>query len=205
MEAIKENKFDVEKTISFFQNEILLKLPTDIRDKVAIAGGSIRDKLLNVKIKDYDVFVQDKDTEQKLMEFFNNNGKEGRVNDYLANYTYEKKWIQIVRGKYYNMKTTELIDSFDYTICMAMITTDGIKVGEHFFEDLKNKRLRINKITYPLATLERLQKYIKKGFTACNGTLLEIVKAIQKVNLEDSNSNSLVFYPDGTPRFLGMD
>jgi hypothetical protein len=122
-----------EKVTFYFQKQILGKLPEDIREKVAVAGGAVRDKLLDVDIKDYDLFVQDKETEDKLMEFYKANGKEGNVNSQLANYTYEGKWIQIIRGKYYNMETTELIDSFDFTITMAMVTMKhGLRVGEFF-------------------------------------------------------------------------
>lgn len=140
------------------------------------------------------------------MEFFKTNGKEGRVNSELANYTYEGKWIQIIRGKYYNMETTDLIDSFDFTITMAMVTIKhGLRVGEFFYEGVATKHLRINKLMFPLSSLERMQKYIKKGYTACNGTLLTLTRALQAINLDNPSEDALRFYPDGTPRFLGVD
>jgi hypothetical protein len=195
-----------EKVTFYFQKQILGKLPEDIREKVAVAGGAVRDKLLDVDIKDYDLFVQDKETEDKLMEFYKANGKEGNENSQLANYTYEGKWIQIIRGKYYNMETTELIDSFDFTITMAMVTMKhGLRVGEFFYEGITTKHLRINRLDFPLSSLERMQKYIKKGYTACNGTLLTLTRELQKVNLDNPQENSLTFYSDGTPRFLGVD
>jgi hypothetical protein len=195
-----------EKVTFYFQKQILGKLPEDIREKVAVAGGAVRDKLLDVDIKDYDLFVQDKETEDKLMEFYKANGKEGNVNSQLANYTYEGKWIQIIRGKYYNMETTELIDSFDFTITMAMVTMKhGLRVGEFFYEGIATKHLRINRLDFPLSSLERMQKYIKKGYTACNGTLLTLTRELQKVNLDNPQENTLTFYSDGTPRFLGVD
>jgi hypothetical protein len=195
-----------EKVAFYFQKQILEKLPEDIREKVAVAGGAVRDKLLDVDIKDYDLFVQDKETEDKLIEFYKANGKEGNVNSQLANYTYEGKWIQIIRGKYYNMETTELIDSFDFTITMAMVTMKhGLRVGEFFYQGIATKHLRINRLDFPLSSLERMQKYIKKGYTACNGTLLTLTRELQKVNLDNPQENSLTFYSDGTPRFLGVD
>jgi hypothetical protein len=195
-----------EKVTFYFQKQILEKLPEDIREKVAVAGGAVRDKLLDVDIKDYDLFVQDKETEDKLMEFYKANGKEGNVNSQLANYTYEGKWIQIIRGKYYNMETTELIDSFDFTITMAMVTMKhGLRVGEFFYQGIATKHLRINRLDFPLSSLERMQKYINKGYTACNGTLLTLTRELQKVNLDNPQENTLTFYSDGTPRFLGVD
>jgi len=190
----------------FYKKSILEKLPEDIQKKVAIAGGAVRDKLLNAEVKDIDLFVEDKETEDKLMTFLKENSKEGNVNTQLANYTYEGKWLQVIRGKYYNMQTTEVIDSFDFTICMAMITMDhGLRVGPHFYEGIATKHLRIHNLPFPLASLERMQKYIKKGYTACNGTILELTKALQRVNLDSDQENTLKFYPDGTPRFVGVD
>lgn len=200
-----------DKVFFYFKASIFDKLPNDIRDKVAIAGGAVRDMLVGADIKDVDMFVQDAETEAKLMSFFKENGKEGKVNGFLANYTFGGKWIQVIRGRYYDLSTTELIDTFDFTICQAMVTVDGIRVGEHFWESVSTKHLRIHKITYPLSTLERMQKYIKRGYSACNGTILEIAKAINAMESEvfDPNSNvkenQLVFYPDGSPRFLGVD
>jgi hypothetical protein len=194
-----------EKVAFYYKASILEKLPEGIRTKVAVAGGAVRDKLVGAEIKDIDLFVEDLDTETKLMEFYKTNGKEGNVNSQLANYTYEGKWIQIIRGKFYDMKTTACIDSFDFTLCMAMVTMDGLKVGPLLYEAIATKHIRVNKLLFPLASLERMQKYIKKGYIACNGTLLELSKGIQSVNMESKTENALEFYPDGTPRFMGVD
>ena len=205
-----------EKVAYFYKINILDKLPEDIRAKVAIAGGAVRDKLMGAEIKDIDLFVQDKETEDKLMTFLKNNGKEGNINSQTANYTYEGKWVQVVREKYYDMSTTQVIDSFDFTICQAMVTVNGLKVGEHFWESIATKHLRINKITFPLSTLERMQKYIKKGYEACNGTLLAIAKSINDMERtvftpdmdttkEEAVQNTLMFYSDRSPRFMGVD
>lgn len=205
-----------DKVVFYFKVQVLDKLPEDIREKVAIAGGAVRDKLLGVDIKDVDMFVQDKETEDKLMAFFKEKGKEGNVNSQLANYTFEGKWIQVIRDKYYNMKTDEVIDSFDFTLCQAMVTTDGIKVGQHFWESIATKHIRVHKITFPLSSLERLQKYVQKGYTACNGTLLALAKSVNDMDREIFNpsqdpaqanaaQNTLMFYSDGSPRFMGVD
>lgn len=124
-----------ERVVFYFIKNILEKLPEDIQNKVAVAGGAVRDKLIDAEIKDYDLFVQDKETEDKLMEFLK----------------------QMVRRK-----------------------------GS-------------------IVSLPTMQKYIKKGYTACNGTLLTLTRALQAVNLDNPSEDALRFYPDGTPRFLGVD
>jgi hypothetical protein len=194
-----------DKVIFFFQKQILEKLPEDIRDQVCVAGGAVRDKLIGAEIKDYDLFVQSKDVEDKLMKFLADEGKEGNVNSQVANYTFEGKWLQVIRGKYYDITTTEVIDSFDFTICCAMITSKGIRVHNEFYRSVATKHLLINRITFPLATLERMQKYIQKGYSACNGTLSLIARSLQTIDLNKPEENSLAFYSDGTPRFFGVD
>lgn len=208
-----------EKVVFYLQKTILEKFPEDIRLKVAIAGGCVRDKLDGTEIKDYDLFVQDKETEDKLMAFLKKNGKEGNVNSQTANYTYESKWLQVVRGRYYNIDSSEVIDSFDFIHCGAMVTmspTQPFRCLPDFYRAVATKHLIINKILFPLSTLERMQKYIQKGYKACNGTLFSIAKAINQMErpvfemTNDSTSaealtNTLFFYQDGTPRFVGVD
>jgi hypothetical protein len=78
-------------------------------------------------------------------------------------------------------------------------------LASFFYEGIATKHLRINRLDFPLSSLERMQKYIKKGYTACNGTLLTLTRELQKVNLDNPQENTLTFYSDGTPRFLGVD
>ena len=139
------------------------------------------------------------------MKFFEENGKAGHISDQLGNYTYEGKWIQIIRGKYWDISTSAVIDDFDFVHCCAMITMDGIKVHPLFYKSIATKHIMVNSLKYPLNSLERLQKYIQKGYVACNGTFLTLAKALKEVDFENKDQNRLEFYPDGTPRFLGVD
>jgi hypothetical protein len=205
-----------DKVTFYLQKNILELLPEDIRNKVAVAGGAVRDKIAGVEVKDYDLFVDSKETEDKLMKFLAEAGKEGNVNSQLANYTLEGKWIQVIRGKYYNIDSSEVIDSFDFIHCCAMVTMKGFQCHPQFYRAVATKHLMINKITFPLSTLERMQKYVSKGYSACNGTLLAIAKAINDMDKEvfnpskdstqgDALQNTLMFYADGSPRFMGVD
>lgn len=205
-----------DKVVFSLQKNILELLPEDIINKVCVAGGAVRDKILGVEVKDYDLFVDSKETEDKLMKFLAETGKEGNVNSQTANYTLEGKWIQVIRAKYYNMETTEVIDSFDFIHCCAMVTMKGFQCHPQFYRAVATKHLMINKITFPLSTLERMQKYVAKGYSACNGTLLAISRSINDMDKKifnpdpdalqsDLQDNTLMFYADGTPRFMGVD
>jgi len=174
----------------------------------AVAGGAVRDSLVGVKFKDIDVFCSGPDAVERLESWFSKqeNVRILNGNDVLSNYMLNGNWFQIVKRAFFDRKyPKDLVERFDYTICGAMIHNGELITLPTFFQDSLTKRLRVNTLEFPLNSLERMQKYVKKGYTACNGTILSLAKAIQGLDLEKPGSNSLVFYPDGTPRFLGVD
>lgn len=82
--------------------------------------------------------------------------------------------VYVIRG----MNPSEVISTFDLTI--SAIGTDGANVymNEHTIVDMLRRRLRINMIHHPLSTARRIFKYAKRGYFACNGTLIEMSKAV---------------------------
>jgi hypothetical protein len=87
-------------------------------------------------------------------------------------------------------KVSELLDSFDFTICKTAVTLNKklqdnikyVKFSYHplFFDHIESKELWIdNKIKRPDKILSRLQKYIKKGYSAPDETLSKIYTEIQ--------------------------
>lgn len=176
-----------------------------------IAGGAVRDYLLGEKVKDIDIFTNSEEAAVKLYRAFINQGAKDLNADLpvekrpLYNLVYQNRWFQIVNTVHYDTTTTETIANFDFTMCCAQISSSGFDSHVNFFQDVLSKHLRINNPIYPLNTLSRMQKYIKRGYTACNGTLLELTKALQTVKLDEQDENTLEFYPDGTPRFIGVD
>lgn len=175
--------------------------------KYAIAGGALRDSIVGDKVKDVDLFCKDAEAVMDLEKWFvrQPNVKIYNSNTHLSNFKLNGYWFQIIKDKFFDLDGSELIENFDFTICGIMVHNDEVRVLPTFFEDLLSKRLRVNKLIYPLSTFERMQKYIKKGYSACNGTLLEIAKGIQTIDLSNPRQDSLRFYPDGTPRFIGID
>lgn len=112
--------------------------------------------------------------------------------------------VQLI-GTVFFSDQEELANAFDFTICCASLSTSSIVVHEHFFEDLAARRLMINKLPFPISTLKRLVKYTKYGYTACDETLLRLAEALRFVNLNDPIQNSIEFYFNGDPRFVGFD
>lgn len=209
---------NVDKLKYHYQKLFFDELPENLKLGVFVAGGAIRDYLSGTDIKDIDVFVDSKEREDLIIAFFKEKGKVINENDQLGNYTYKDKWFQVIRGKYFPTATF-LINSFDFTICQAALGLEASKneetneikysvefrAGDTFFQDTLAKHLRINTITFPLSTLERMQKYIQKGYTACNGTLLEVSKSMKDIDFDNPSDNTLLFYPNGGARFFGVD
>jgi hypothetical protein len=205
---------NVDKMKFYYKKLFFEKITDEGLDpkKYAIAGGAIRDYLSGAEVKDIDLFSNDKATEEALIAMFkrlvaNEDSKVTIINenDALLNIKWNGRWFQLIKGKFYDMTTTSVIDSFDYTICCAMLVDDDLRVNPTFYQDTLAKHLRINRITFPLSTLERMQKYIQKGYEACNGTLLAVAQACAQVDYNNPQQDTLRFYPDGTPRFFGVD
>lgn len=197
---MKLNKQE-EQCISYFKYLILDKLE-DIN--CWIAGGAIRDYFSIGKIKsDIDIFFTDEIEYYKAVaicsEFQVINQNENAI--MLKN---NGKLFHLIKKHFYN-SPEDTINSFDFTVCCCACTKDKIVVNDSFYMDLARRRLVINSLPYPLSTLQRLQKYIKKGFWICNMGLLELSKGIMKVDLTNKESNSLEYYPDGLPKFMRID
>lgn len=171
-----------------------------------VAGGAVRDFFAREETEsDIDLFFQHSAALKLAVDNFEVvlNLRKLYDNDSVIAYKWRNKVVQLIK-KYYFTDAKECIKSFDFTVCSCAVDLNGVYVHDMFFQDLAGRRLAINSLPFPLATLERLQKYIEKGYKACNGTLLEIARGIQTTNLA-SGENSLQFYPDGSPRFVRFD
>lgn len=171
-----------------------------------IAGGAIRDYFsLGYINSDIDVFFSNEIDFQKALDVFKSLGiKSIYENDNFIEFIHNNKRIQLIK-KHWLQNPQESIENFDFTVCSVAVDYNKVYYHETFFMDLAKKRLVINKLHFPISTLQRLQKYIIKGYRICNGGLLEIVKEIQKLDLTNSKSNNIEFYSDGSPRFLRYD
>ena len=172
----------------------------------AIAGGALRDYLVGETIKDIDIFTNSLEAEIAIINFLNNNYEKINENESLANFKVDGRWFQVIKKRYYDLKWDALIKTFDFTICGIMLNgEERLLVLPTFYQDLLAKHLRVNILQFPLSSLERMQKYIKRGYTACNGTLLTLSKAIATVDFNNKDQAALEFYSDGSPRFIGID
>lgn len=97
------------------------------------------------------------------------------------------------------------IDAFDFTICCFAVDKNRVYFHPSAPFDLLRKRLVVNSLPFPVSTMQRMQKFIKRDYWICNGGMLEIAKAIGTVNWTDPTQNPIEMYPDGSPRFVRID
>lgn len=83
--------------------------------------------------------------------------------------------IQAIRFRFYD-SAESVIDSFDYTVTMFCLDGEQLVTTPYALWDLGRKKLAVHKISYPVATMRRLLKYTKQGYTACAGCLQSILK-----------------------------
>ena len=162
---------------------VLSGLPALSSDGPWIAGGALRRTLLGSEPEsDFDFFFRD---EAQLTSFATQIEASGfakhRETQHHVHYRGRigdgpVRDIQCIRFAFYK-SAAEVIDSFDYTICMLAFDGSKLTLGDFTLWDLGRRRLAIHKVTFPVATMRRMLKYTSQGFTACKGCLAAILKA----------------------------
>lgn len=155
-------------------DERILGLVTDTEGLV-LAGGSLRKLVDNSdNLVDYDLFLVggDKDiVKQKVIEHLKAIGDkifecpQGKLYSYVLKDTKIK--VQLIDKRPY-IDVWDLLSSFDITACCAVWDGDNIFRNNRFVFDVLNKRLNINAVEYPVATMKRIEKYIQKGYSLSN-------------------------------------
>lgn len=149
---------------------------------VYVAGGAMRNLIDDTKNdKDYDFFFASKtdlDTwEANIQKIGKKVFETTHCNTYSVIVDNKDVKIQAIKHIFYS-SLEDLINSFDYTICMFGYDGTNLMCGDYSLWDLSTKSLIVNKITYPVASIRRLIKYSKYGYKVCNGTISTILQAV---------------------------
>lgn len=147
-----------------------------------MAGGAIRRTLIGHALNsDFDFFFKS----AEALEVWENGLPNGLK--LVRETEHHKHWrgtiagselpvdVQAIRFRFYE-SAQQVIDSFDYTVTMFVLEDDDLVTTPYALWDLGRRKLAVHKITYPVATMRRLLKYTKQGFTACAGCLQSILK-----------------------------
>lgn len=160
----------------------LFRVLNAVRQDAWCAGGAIRRTLINQPLdSDFDFFFRDADhlsawesglpsTLSLVRETEHHKHWRGTVGDSSLPID-----VQAIRFRFYDSPEA-VIDSFDYTITQFAFDGTNLVTTPTALWDLGRKRLAIHKVTYPVATMRRLLKYTRQGFTACNGCLATLLR-----------------------------
>ena len=189
------------------KDSLLTKLPNFVyvrdeekkeRMNVVIAGGAVRDSLFGDEFSDIDVFgltKEDLDLFVKLNLTKGHGYKLVYFNDNLRTYRKGKIKVQIIYREY--EKLTDIIDLFDFTVCQFMYDGEKVICNPSALLDVYHKRIVINHLEplFVFDSLRRVQKYIKKGYTICNGGIKDILDKTRELTQEQYDEN-VEFYPN---------
>lgn len=189
------------------KDSLLTKLPNFVyvrdeekkeRMNVVIAGGAVRDSLFGDEFSDIDIFgltKEDLDLFVKLNLTKGHGYKLVYFNDNLRTYRKGKIKVQIIYREY--EKLTDIIDLFDFTVCQFMYDGEKVICNPSALLDVYHKRIVINHLEplFVFDSLRRVQKYIKKGYTICNGGIKDILDKTRELTQEQYDEN-VEFYPN---------
>lgn len=162
-----------------------------------IAGGSVLSAVTRTEIADYDIYPKNK---QALLDVcmtladantyvvsVTDRAITFKSNDIIMDND-ERAVFQVMR--FADTDTPDKIFSaFDFTVCMGAYDCDTKQYTFHddFWPDVASKSLRFNPGTkFPLNSLIRIQKYIKKGYTAGKGEIAKIALAVANKGMPTS-------------------
>lgn len=157
-----------------------------------IAGGAIRSVFANEPISDYDIYFKTQENlnlflEKIISEEFG--FKSIFITDTAKTYTKNNLVLQaILLPGMICSNPRDIIDQFDYTICMGLFDfdTDLFILNERFLEDIARRELHYNVFgKYPLSSLFRLKKYLKKGYVISGSEIIKLGLSINNLRMEN--------------------
>ena len=166
----------------------ILKLVRDIHG-VFLAGGfwrSVQDPS-NEIVEDYDLFftgVQAKEEIEKQLISMGFAQLFKCPQGELTTYKQGDHKVQLVT-KFWYKSQEDLIGSFDITACCASWDGEKFICNRRFKSDVMNKRIYLNKITFPVATMNRIAKYSRKGYKLMGKTNMEFLEFINGIDFAD--------------------
>lgn len=84
-------------------------------------------------------------------------------------------------------KPHEILENFDYVHCLSFweSSSDNLVLNSEAMESLLMKRLVYQGSKYPLCSLFRMRKFIKRGWTISGGQILKMAFQVSELNLKD--------------------
>ena len=139
-----------------------------------VAGGAVRDFLIDEEPKDIDLFFLNSVDQNKAKDYLTSTGF-SVLSAYPNHYTMER------RGELCDLlvspkSPTDCIHKFDYSICSAALDINlNFYHHPNFFEHLKEKKLVRSEQSdrWAITNVKRLRKFLKKGYSMDKENLIQ--------------------------------
>lgn len=162
-----------------------------------VAGGALRSLLdQQDEIKDIDLFFTDQESIECTKRLLENEeyvqvfacplgylftyvlfGEDSKKPDGGVQKNVLAK-VQLITREIY-LGANHIVSSFDLMPCCAAWDGTHLVFAEDWIKSVRKKMLYLNNLTYPVATLNRVDKYKQKGYYASEGFYVDIIRAIQ--------------------------
>lgn len=165
----------------------------DIPEGVYLAGGALTSMFSGQAINDLDCYFS---SPKALSEFLDNNSiyiqsaTDKALTCTITTSRYSSVTLQCIYFDYFE-KAEDIFDSFDFTVNMAAFDFDSEEFVFHpeFFKDLASKKLVFNpKTCFPIVSMMRTQKYIKRGYSISNKDFRKIILEVNKLDLSTKDN-----------------
>lgn len=185
-----KQKYILLKTIK--DNSLIARFK---KHHVIIAGGAIRSVFAGEHIGDYDLYFKTKQDYDGLLAKFKKDEKYSLIfsTDNAETFVNDDIKIQLIKIPELICKNpVEIVNQFDYTVCMGAYDFDSAEfiLHEKFLEHLSLRELYYNiDAKYPLASLFRVRKYLSKGYKISGVEIIKLGLSIN--NLQMNNYQDL--------------
>ena len=166
-----------------------------------IAGGAVTSVFCSSHINDFDLFFPDKAALEKAIavDFMQAAKKDGKTveTDSALSLMVDNHRLQLIKAV---MGTPEeIINDFDFTICQGAFHLErGFIFNDDFFQHLAQRRLVFNiHAKFPICSLYRTRKFIKRGFSLSGIEAIKLGLCIQALRLDT--------YKDLRAQLMGID
>ncbi len=177
-------------------NSVLAWCPEVENRGAIIAGGFIRAYFAGEHPSDMDLYFQEQPHFDAFTALMKQRGwAEEASTERAITLLKDGKAVQLIR--YVFGRPSDIIQQFDFTVCAASMIVfnptnapkGNLVLHDDFFEHLAGRVLIFQGSSLPLASLKRVIKYVKRGYSICDENLIAMVEAIARtVNFDDQQS-----------------
>lgn len=149
-----------------------------------IAGGAVTSIFSSEKINDFDIFFQSQESLDRAIGELANEDKELLTTESAVSLFVDGHRVQLVKA--ITGTPWQVLEKFDFTICQAAWDGKQFYFAPDFMQHLSQRRIVYNiNSEYPICSLYRARKFIKRGFHFSGIDAIKLGLRIQSLQIND--------------------